>query len=113
MRRIKYKKLWVGIALMVLLSPLGLMLPGFFGAGGAWGEWAPEELDKILGYIPEGLKRLSGLWNSPLADYAFRGWEEGIKGYAAYIVSGIAGVAFVALLSYIIGKMLSKKNGNR
>ena len=32
-------KLWILAAALVILSPLGLMMPGYFKSGPAWGEW--------------------------------------------------------------------------
>ena len=104
-------KLWIGIAILIVLSPLGLLLPEHLKAGGAWGEWGVGEMQKLVGYIPRGLAKVSSLWNAPLPDYAFRGWEE--KGLPilsfAYIISAAIGVVVVMLLALIIGKFLSKK----
>ncbi len=104
-------KLWIGIAILIVLSPLGLLLPEHFKAGSAWGEWGADEMRELVGYIPKGLTKLSGLWQAPLPDYAFKGWEE--KGLPllsfAYIISAVIGIVVVVLLALIIGKILSKK----
>lgn len=104
-------KLWLGIALLVLLSPLGLILPEHFKAGEAWGEWGIDSIKELAGYVPKGLEKLSSLWRAPVPDYAFRGWEE--KGLPrlslAYIVSAVLGIAAVAVIVLLIGKMLSRK----
>jgi hypothetical protein len=110
-RSSRSRKLWTGIGILALLSPLGLILPKLFGAGGAGGEWRVDEIKDIAGYVPEGLKRLSTLWSAPVADYAFEGWDRGFKAYVAYILSGILGVAIVAAVAYILGKIL--KRGER
>jgi len=105
-------KLWIALGALILLSPLGLILPDHFKAGSAWGEWGSDEMQKLVGYIPKGLERLGALWNAPIPDYAFKGWEE--KGLThlsfAYIVSGILGVALCALVVWVIGKVLVKRN---
>jgi hypothetical protein len=105
-------KLWIGLAILILLSPLGLFLPEHFKAGSAWGEWGTEEIQKMVGYIPQGLKKLAALWNAPIPDYAIKGWEE--KGLPhlsfAYIISAIVGIAFIVILILLIGKFLAKKN---
>lgn len=105
-------KLWLGIGILVMLTPLGLMLPEYFKAGTAWGEWGTKELSKLLGYIPRGLEKLSGLWNAPIPDYAFQGWEE--KGFLhlsfSYIISAIVGIAITVVLIFLIGKILTKKS---
>ena len=104
-------KLWIGIAALVILSPLGLMLPEYFKSGSAWGEWGVDEIQKIIGYAPKGLVKLSSLWKAPLSDYAFSGWEE--KGSAglsfAYIISAIIGIAAVVIIALLAGKWLAKK----
>jgi cobalt/nickel transport protein len=88
-------KLWIGIAVLIVLSPLGLLLPEHFKAGSAWGE-SPK---------------LSSLWQAPIPDYAFKGWEEkGLPALSfAYIISAAIGILIVVLLVLIIGKVLSRK----
>ena len=104
-------KFWIGILALVILSPLGLMIPGYFKAGGAWGEWGAKDLQKLAGYIPKGLEKLSGIWKAPLPDYAFKGWEgKGLSHLGfAYIMSTIAGIIIVVVVILIIGKFLVKK----
>ena len=87
-------KLWIGIGVLIILSPLGLLLPEYFKAGPAWGEWGGN-----------------GVWNALIPDYAFKGWEEKGLGHLsfAYIMSAAIGVLIVALLALIIGKILAKK----
>ncbi len=107
-------KLWIALGVLILLSPLGLILPDHFKAGSAWGEWGADEMEKLVGYVPDGLKRLSELWSAPLPDYAFKGWEE--KGLAhlsfAYIISAIVGSVLVALTIALLGKLLAKRTNN-
>ncbi|MBI4685470.1 MAG: PDGLE domain-containing protein [Nitrospirae bacterium] len=112
MKGSRLKKLWIGIGLLILLSPLGLILPKVFKAGSAWGEWSAEEIEKIVGYIPKGIKKFSDIWKSPIPDYSFSEWDSGIKSYIGYIISGIIGVLLVVGVSILIGKILARKNGN-
>jgi len=104
-------KLWIGIAMLIVLSPIGLLLPEHFKAGDAWGEWGASEMQKLVGYIPQGLEKLSSLWSAPIPGYAFKGWEE--KGLFrlsfAYIISAIAGIGLAILIVMGIGKLLAKK----
>ncbi len=108
MRERRLTKLWIGLGILVLLTPLGLLLPRLFHAGGAWGEWAASEIRGIAGYLPEGMKKLSDLWAAPFSDYGFGGWDKGVKSYIGYFLSGILGVAIVAAVAYILGKILKK-----
>ena len=100
------RKLWVGLAILAILSPIGLILPEHFKAGSAWGEWGSGEMQKLAGYIPQGFERLSSFWNAPIPDYAFRGWEE--KGLPhlsfAYIISAIMGVGIIVAVIMLILK---------
>ncbi|MFH2068759.1 MAG: PDGLE domain-containing protein [Candidatus Omnitrophota bacterium] len=107
-------KLWIGMAILIVLSPLGLIMPEHFKAGAAWGEWGADEMQALVGYIPKGLAKLSTLWNAPLPDYAFKGWEEkGLSGLSfAYIISAVVGIALVSALTWLIGKNLTKKVAN-
>jgi len=104
-------KLWIGLGVLIVLSPLGLLIPEHFKAGAAWGEWGMDEIKKLVGYVPKGLEKLAPLWNAPLPDYAFKGWEE--KGLSqlsfAYIISAVAGIAVIVSATLLIGKLLAKK----
>jgi cobalt/nickel transport protein len=104
-------KLWLGIAILILLSPLGLLLPEHFRAGSAWGEWGIDEIKKLVGYVPQGFEKLSNLWNAPMSDYVLKGWEE--KGLShlsfAYIISAVVGIILVVLAVLLVGKILAKK----
>ncbi|MDO8661887.1 MAG: cobalamin biosynthesis protein [Candidatus Omnitrophota bacterium] len=104
-------KLWIGIVMLIVLSPLGLLLPKHFKAGVAWGEWSSDELYKLIGYVPKGLEKLSSLWRAPIPEYVFGDCKE--RGLAqlslAYIVSAGLGIVVVILLVWFIGRMLIKK----
>lgn len=107
--KLKHRKLWIGIGTLIVLAPLGLILPDLFKAGGAWGEWGAEEIKGIVGYVPKGLKHISEYWSAPFSGYTFAGWNKGVKSYIAYILSGVAGVAIVVAASYVVGKILNRK----
>jgi len=104
-------KFWIGIIVLIVLSPLGLLFPEHFKAGSAWGEWGANEIKELVGYIPQGLKKLSGLWNAPIPDYAFKGWEEKGLGQLsfAYIASAIIGVLVIIGAVLLLGKFLNKR----
>jgi len=90
------KKLWLGVLILAILSPLGLILPYYFKAGSAWGEWV----------------KLSGIWKAPLSNYTFKGWEEkGLRVLSfSYIISALIGILAVICLVLVIGKILNKKD---
>jgi len=104
-------KLWIGLIILIILCPLGLILPDHFKAGAAWGEWGADEVQGLVGYIPKGLEKLSSLWKAPIPDYVFKGWEEKGLGHLsiAYIVSAVIGIGITAFIVFILGKILAKK----
>jgi len=104
-------RLWIFIGVLIVLSPLGLLLPEHFKAGSAWGEWGADEMRELVGYIPKGLEKLSSLWSAPIPDYAFKGWEEKplVSLSLTYILSATIGILVCAGVVFILGKFLSKK----
>ncbi|MBI5653348.1 MAG: cobalt transporter CbiM [Chloroflexi bacterium] len=86
---------WALIALLVVLTPLGLLTPG-----SPWGEWGREELANLgLGYIPAGLDQWSNLWRAPIPDYDIPLLENPT---IAYIVSALIGAGLVALATFAV-----------
>ncbi len=104
------KKLWIGLIVLAFLSPLGIILPEKFKAGDAWGEWAPRTLEKMLGYVPEGLKKTADFWKAPIPDYNFgrEGASMGMQ-IMSYIISGFLGILICGLLIYVILRFLAKR----
>ena len=106
------KKLWIAIGILILLSPLGIIIPKLFGAGGAWGEWGLDEIEKIVGFIPEGMKRLAKSWKAPLADYGLPNQGKGLAGESlGYVVTALIGVVSAAGLMYLVARLLGRRNG--
>lgn len=105
------KKLWIWLIVLIFLAPLGLILPEYFKAQDAWGEWGIDGIKELIGYVPQGLEKLSSLWKAPMPDYALKGWED--KGLPqlsfAYILSAIVGIGIIVVVMLYIGKFLSKK----
>jgi hypothetical protein len=105
------KKLWIGLVALVVLSPLGLILPARFNSGSAWGEWSSQEIRKLVGYLPSGMSRLADMWKAPLPDYALRGQENAPLHSlsASYIVSAVLGVAVVVGITLLVGKAIARR----
>lgn len=107
------KKLWIGLGVLIGLSPLGLIIPARFGAGSAWGEWSAEELDALVGYLPKGMSGLADLWHAPMPDYAMRG-QDSAPLHAlgvSYILSAVIGAAIVVGLTMLLGRILARREG--
>jgi cobalt/nickel transport system permease protein len=94
-----YRKLWWGVAALMILSPLGLL-----AQGSAWGEWGTEKMSKLIGFIPAGLASLSDSWSHTLLpDYALPGPEHGFWASAlVYILCAVIGVGIISLLTYLL-----------
>jgi cobalt/nickel transport system permease protein len=107
--KIAVRKTWTILALLALLSPLGLWLPAHFGAGGAWGEWSAETLKTAAGYVPAGIEKFSSLWNAPLPGYAPKGLGEGTgmaRLGAVYVFSAFLGILLCLGAVFCISKFL-------
>ena len=88
--------LWVGVASLVALVPLGLL-----AVGTAWGEWKIEDFP---GQVPAGLARLSALWNAPLSGYAPNFIHSAPVGY---IVSAAAGVVLIFAFVLVVKRIFA------
>ncbi|WP_214415124.1 cobalt transporter CbiM [Sphaerisporangium fuscum] len=99
----------IAVAIMVLLTPLGLLAPG-----GAFGEDAPEDLDLAglhLNAVPEGLNKYNGFWhNAILNGYDFTG--DG-NPWLGYILSAVVGIAVIGVAVYLIAVVVRALTGRR
>ena len=106
-------KLWIFIAILIVLAPVGLILPEYLKSGAAWGEWSSDEIKNIIGYIPRGIAVLSTLWNSPMPGYAFKNSRNNAlpASRVEYILSAAIGVLIILAIMLLIGRFLQKRNG--
>ena len=99
----------IAVAVMALLTPLGLLAPG-----GAFGEDAPGDLNLHglgLSAIPAGLNRYNGFWQHTLfPDYGF---ASGAHPTLAYIVSAIIGIAIVGIVIFGVALLARAVFGRR
>ena len=101
------RPLLIGLAVLMVLSPLGLR-----ATGTAWGEWAPGELPPGAhgSGTPAGLERLSSFWTAPIPDYAPSFMHSETFGY---ILSAVFGVGLITLgffaISWIAGLLRSER----
>jgi len=97
----RYKKLWLGLLVLIILSPLGLI-----ATGTAFGEWGLDELKNEVGFIPAGLQQWADLWShAPLPDYSVPGLNATFAHAAAgYILSAVVGAALVAGITILLAR---------
>jgi len=103
-------KLVIGLAILVVLVPLGVIAPRFFNAGEAWGEWGTETLEKLVGYVPAGLKWTADLWRAPVPDYGLGPETASIAAKSAhYVLASLIGVALAVCIMYVLSKVVIRK----
>jgi cobalt/nickel transport system permease protein len=108
------RKLWWTVALLMVLTPLGIL-----AAGTAWGEWSSSDfatahtraqIEAASGNqapppsAPAGLQRLSSLWTAPFPGYAPRFVKSHAFGYLLSAVFGVGFLALAALVARSVGK---------
>jgi hypothetical protein len=102
------KRLWIGLLLLCLLTPAGILLPRFFHAGSAWGEWSADEVKKEVGYEPKGMKKTSEIWKAPMPEYGNTKAGNKVSGSIYYMISGILGVGIISLATWVLLKYYRK-----
>jgi cobalt/nickel transport protein len=103
------KKILIILLLLCLLTPIGILIPMFFDAGDAWGEWSAQTVKDLIGYVPMGMEKYSGLWKAPITDYTINNGDSSIthqSGY--YIVSGILGATITYCVMLFISKLITR-----
>ena len=103
------KKILIILLLLCLITPVGILLPMFFNAGDAWGEWYAKTVKELVGYVPRGLERYSDVWEAPLPDYTINSEDTSVvhqSGY--YIVSGIIGATVTLVVMLLISRLIVK-----
>jgi cobalt/nickel transport system permease protein len=106
LKRPSTRRLWLGLGLLLALSPLGIV-----AVGRAWGEWHASEFSdptvrrQITAasgnqpppvHAPTALQRLSSIWKAPISDYAPSFIDSRSFGY---FISGLVGVGLIFLFS--------------
>jgi cobalt/nickel transport system permease protein len=106
------RKMWGALAVVLLLTPLGIL-----AGGAAWGEWAPKDFAEaaarariaaISGNIaapaavPSGMARLATVWTAPLPDYAPHFVKSAGFGY---LLSAMFGVGLIVAAAWLVQRL--------
>jgi cobalt/nickel transport system permease protein len=112
------RPLWIRLALLMLLTPLGIL-----AAGTAWGEWGAKEFSDpqlrqqiaaASGNIappsqqPQGLARLSSLWSAPFPQYAPPFVHRPAFGY---VMSAVFGSGLILGFFLLMAWMTDRRGG--
>lgn len=107
------KNILTFLLIMVILTPVGIFLPYWAGAGDAWGEWSPESVKEMLGYTPNGMEKNAFLWNSPLPDYSLGNESNSLLIQSLeYILSAFAGFGIIIGITYFCYLLFNNKQKN-
>jgi cobalt/nickel transport system permease protein len=114
------RPLWAGLALLMVLTPLGIL-----AAGTAWGEWSARDFASVQAREkmaiasnhsappidpPKGLLHLSTVWTAPFPQYAPTFVRRPAVGYA---LSAMFGSGAVILVSLIAGSLITGRKSKR
>ena len=65
-----YRNFAIGLALLIILAPLGLL-----AVGETFGEWGPEEIKEKIGFVPPGLEQTLEFLEGSLAGLCIARWQ--------------------------------------
>jgi cobalt/nickel transport system permease protein len=112
---ISRRRLWFAVALLMVLTPLGVL-----AAGAAWSEWSPSEFASAgskaqiaaassvpEGAIPAGMQRLANLWIAPFPSYAPPFVRSAGFGY---LLSAMFGVGLLLAFSLLVQRYLERRS---
>jgi|APHig6443717497_1056834.scaffolds.fasta_scaffold00103_39 hypothetical protein len=94
-----YKKLIIALAILIVLTPLGLITQN-----PSWGEWSEEEMSTMIGFVPKGIKEGS-FFEAPFGDYSFMPFGE----IGGYIFSALIGSIIIISIFYALKKLSCAK----
>lgn len=107
----EYRPLLVALAVMALVTPVGIYFPEIMKAGAAWGEWGVDEVRTLVGYAPREMQRSGDAWKAPLPGYALRGGAKAPTRRRGlwYVLSAFVGVAACGGCAYLVARRLASK----
>lgn len=98
----RYRKGWIVLLALAVLSPLGAI-----AIGEAWGEWGIDAIEKAVGFKPRGMqKTVESVPRAPISDYEIPGLEERGLGGAGLILSALLGAGITAGAAFGIARVV-------
>lgn len=98
-----YRNFAIGLLVLAVLAPISL-----FATGETFGEWGPNQLKEKIGFVPQGLEKLSSVWNAPLPDYGVPGDETQTGKMGTYILAAVIGIVLCGGILFFVGKKVAK-----
>ena len=98
------KTLWVGLCIVALLTPLGLL-----ATGPGLTERVVKDMEKMGWHtLPRGLEHFSAIWRAPLSNYTILGIDTRL----GYLVTAIIGVMLITLGIWVLSKLGASKKAS-
>ena len=99
-----FRRLWILLAVLVALVPLGLLAPG-----SAFAEWSASQLETLFGMTPPaGLTSLESLYNAPLSGYSVPRATTFTQLSLAYVLAAAMGVSILGLCLFAFYRVKSR-----
>jgi len=99
-----FRRLWVLLAVLVVLVPVGLLAPG-----SAFAEWSASQLETLFGMTPPaGLTSLESLYIAPLSGYSVPGATTFTQLSLAYVLAAAIGVSILGLCLFAFYRVKSR-----
>jgi cobalt/nickel transport protein len=101
------RKILIVLLFLCLVTPIGILLPMYFNAGDAWGEWSAQTVKELTGYVPKGLIKYTDVWKASMPDYTINSKDPSMvhqSGY--YIVSAIVGATATYFVITLISRLI-------
>jgi cobalt/nickel transport protein len=100
---VRYRKAWMALLLLAVLSPLGLL-----AVGAAWGEWDLDSIYEAVGFRPQGMERLvHGTPEPPIPDYEIPGLPEGEFGTSiGLVLSALIGAGITVGVTLLASRVI-------
>ncbi len=103
--RVSWKPVALGVAILIIIAPLGLLAHGT-----AWGEWGRRELaSRGLGYIPLGFDRWNRIWSAPLSGYNLPLLHSSVAGYIVSALSGVVLILGIVALGIFLFRRIHRR----
>jgi cobalt/nickel transport system permease protein len=98
------KRMWILIAVLIMLAPLGLL-----ASGTAFAEWSSVDLEAIFGMTPPaGLASLENLYHAPFKGYSISGATSFAQLSLAYVLAAIIGVSILGLCLFVFYRIKTR-----
>ncbi|AZT89924.1 hypothetical protein ELD05_04235 [Caldicellulosiruptor changbaiensis] len=96
------KRIFIVLLTLAFLTPIGLLTQN-----PTFGEWSQEEIKKMLGFVPEGIKKYADIYKFDLFDgYTVKFIN---NDYIGYILSAIIGIVVIFALFYILKFVMAER----